>query len=488
MDMALKTHSVGGRTPHFSGLAIHDTLGEEHLQLHSERDLTIMAEHHKVVNVGVDHHLNVGHTHMTTVGALPGSGGGGGDVTYQGAFNWHMGDVKAELGKSLQLVYGESTSAVAGLGATCVVGCQTDVVINPLAITGLVPLPALAQAVLAPLAGESYFTIGALSRFTYGQTLAMHRGPRIELTGPPSVLTLALAGAAAILGTSSVLAAGVLDPDTKAGEVTDLSLVGGFGLALAALTASEVYDSVKGLTTLATYQEETASEVLDLAAMQASIRIIETIQNFACGKLNDLEGALNAIHNNPHVLDGDYSLKAKSAFLVGQESTLLGAGVTKQDFRCVVSLDPSPDGGIDLRYHHPVARPEVNLHYKGIQLLAGESPEGPGPQVSLIGVPPNEQLALLFNPLCSIILKAEGITLMYGQGEVGCSITMNAEGITFNVGQTTVLELTPEGIKLDALEVGVMAPTNFQVVTGELTEVVDGMASRTAAGQAYLPG
>jgi hypothetical protein len=65
------------------------------------------------------------------------------------------------------------------------------------------------------------------------------------------------------------------------------------------------------------------------------------------------------------------------------------------------------------------------------------------------------------------------------------SITLNAEGINLNVGATTVLQLRPASILLGSQQVDVIADTAYSVTAGELTEVVDGMASRTAGGQEY---
>jgi hypothetical protein len=484
MDMALKTHSVGGDTPNFSGLAIHDGLGEEHLQLHSERDLTIMAEQHHVVNVGARHHVNVGKTHITTVGALPGgSGGGGGDVTYTGAFDWLMGDpnnpaIKASLGNSLQLVYGESTSAVAGLGATCVVGCQTDVVLNPLA-TSMLPLPTLVQAVAAPLAGQSYFTIGSYSTITYGQTLTMNRGPEIKLTGQPSVLTLALAGAAAVLGTSSVLTAGALDPDSKAGEITDLSLVGGFGLALIALTASEVYDAVKELTTLTTAEAADAEAARNLGTMKGSIKALQTAARDAAGDAITLQDSMLPIQNALHVVNNAYALQADTIYEKSDSGTLLSAGTGNTE--CLVSLDPDPPPvgqGILVVYGNPVARPVMQMNYQGVKVSAG-APNA-GPQITLSPIP-TQGLTLAYGPAgtgSSITLNAEGITLSYGPPEAGSSITLNAAGITLKVGAATTLTLTPADFELMVTTFYVPTEGQFTVFAQNLAENVTGTVNR----------
>src|SRR5262249_39370349 len=240
----LKSSSVGGEAPNFSGLAIQDALGQEFVQLHSERDLMINAEQHKVVNVGGDHHVNVANVHMTTVGGLPtGSGGGGGgnggngagNITYKTPFNWYQGDqdnpsVAIMPGKNLQLIYGEQTVAVTGLASPWSFGCYTQVVINPLAWTGLIPIPWFPYQLLSGfLAGQAYFTIGSYTTATYGMAWNMSRGPEVNVTGQPSALTQVLANLFAVVSTAGILVAGALDPESKAGVVGNLSLLGASG-------------------------------------------------------------------------------------------------------------------------------------------------------------------------------------------------------------------------------------------------------------------
>jgi hypothetical protein len=421
-----------------------------------------------VVNVGVNHHVNVGNTHMTTVGALPGGsgGGGGGDVTYNGAFNWLVGDpnkpdIKANVGKSLQLTYGEQVAAVGGLSTRCVVGCQTDVVINPLAITGLLPLPTTFQAVAVPLAGECHFRLGALSNITYGQTLTMNRGPQIKLTGPPSTLTLALAGAAAVLGTASVLTAGGLDPDTKAGEITDLSLGGGFGTALAALIASEVRDSFKELTKLTTAEATDAKAAKNLKAMKAATDDLETTADFAAEDITKLSNTLARIQNVLEVKDNNYALQANTIYENGRSGTLLTAGAGNTE--CLVSLDPNapPLGqGILLGYGDPVAQPVMQMNNQGVTISAGAPNTGP-------------RITLSPNP-------TQGLTLAYGPPDTGYSITLNTRGITLTVGAATVLELTPATFKLTVPTFDVQTEGQFTIFAQNLVENVTGIVTRKA--------
>jgi type VI secretion system secreted protein VgrG len=492
MDTALKTSSVGGGTPNFSGLAFHDTLGEEHVQLHSERDLTLMAEQHKVVNVGVNHHVNVGNTQMIKVGALPGgSGGGGGDVTYNGIFNWEIGDssnpdISATLGKNLQLIYGEQTSAVAGLACSWTFGSYTQVVVNPLAAAGSIPSP-IFQAPAAVLAGQAYYTIGSLTTLTYGMTLTMNRGPEVVVKGETPRLTQSLATLAAFLGVDDIMLAGMLNPEDTAAKVSELGLLGVDGLVLCGLAASELYNAVKGIITVTTTEAEEAEQAQNLNVMKGALTQLMGAANLAAAGEAPLPGG--AIETQAGLMDintGPYTLSANTLSLTGTSGTTLAAGdADNLATLTYISMNPDPLVGLSLEQYDPAVHPLITLDSAGITIAVGKP--GTGPQITLSPLP-NQGLTLAYGPPnagCRITLNAQGITLSYGPPDAGCSIALNAAGITLKVGATTSIKLIPEGVQIDGLEFGVIAQNSFAVNTGDLTEIVEGEISRTAASQSY---
>lgn len=72
MKSAFKTRSVGGQGENFSGLAFHDTQGEEHVQLHSENSMSLRAEKDHLLTVGGRQHTIVNESHVIMVGCFPG--------------------------------------------------------------------------------------------------------------------------------------------------------------------------------------------------------------------------------------------------------------------------------------------------------------------------------------------------------------------------------------------------------------------------------
>jgi type VI secretion system secreted protein VgrG len=504
MDTALKSSSVGGQSPNFSGLAFHDELGGEHVQLHSERDLTLMAEQHHVVNVGARHHVNVGKTHLTTVGALPGGSGGGGgepgggeknggggekEVTYKGAFDWELGAFAAEVGQKMTLVYGEEVSAVVGLYGECVFGCATEFIINPVAFTGVVPWAAL-RLISGALAGDSKLTIGSETSITYGQSVSLDRGPVFKMTSQASTLTNVAAGIAATLSTAGVLCAGALDPQNKEQVLgTQIGLSGAAGLALGVVAGSEIYDLVKKTTKVVSEWAEDAALTQQLRQIETNITTATTILATATGDITTLRDTVTPIQAHLNINGNAYVLTGDTITERSDSSTLLTSGVAGAPSECRVTLDPNAAGrGILLEYGDPVGLPiNAQLNDQGVTLTAG--PPGAGSKVALatLGPPPGLTLSFGTPPAgCSITLNAEGITLSYGPPVAGSSITLNAEGITMKAGPTTTLTLTPAAFNLETIAFNVEAHGPFVVVAQELTETVEATAARTAASTTFI--
>jgi type VI secretion system secreted protein VgrG len=462
MDTALKSSSVGGDSPNFSGLAIHDELGEEHVQLHSERDLTVMAEQHHVVNVGADQHVNVGNTAMTTVGALPGGsgGGGGGGVTYKGAFDWQMGDISASVGKSLQLIYGEQTTAVAGLAAPWCFGSFIQVVMNPLGWLGqMIPVPVL-QALSAPLLGRTNFTIGSFTTMTYGATFNAQRGPEVKLQGKPSPLSQGLALLVAALSTVDIWVAGATDPKHKVTLIAGLG--GGAAGLLSLLALSEVLTAVEGMAKVIDAAAKAGEMSKSVAELETAVAAAQQAQYLAKNKIFNLKEGLTALQNKVNVVNGHHVVNARTISLQSNNSTTVSSG--DRDRKCVISLDGlNPLMGLSLVYA-AATQPVVRLNQEGVTISAGAPLAGP-------------QITLSPHP-------AEGLTLSYGPPGAGCSIALNATGITLKVGATTVLTLTPESIILGASLVNVNAEGKLSILAGDMSELVDGIVERMAASNA----
>jgi hypothetical protein len=296
------------------------------------------------------------------------------------------------------------------------------------------------------------------------------------LTGPPSALTQILANIVAAFSTADILAAGALSPDDKAGAIADLSLLGESGLLLAALTFSEVLNSIEGVSKVTTAMAEDAEAAKNLGAMEGALQALATISLHAGDQITTLQDTLNPIQNVVHVLNNAYSLQADSIYEKSNSGTLQSAGVGGTE--CLLSLDPlapPAGGGIMLEYRNPVAQPLIQLNFQGVKIAAGVP--NAGPQITLSPIP-TQGLTLSYGQVCSITLNAQGITLAYGPPGAGSSITLNAAGITLTVGAATTLTLTPAAFDLMVSTFGVTTEGQFTVSAQNLLENVTGTVTR----------
>jgi hypothetical protein len=251
----------------------------------------------------------------------------------------------------------------------------------------------------------------------------------------------------------------------------DLGLVGGVGLALVALTASEFYSSVKEITELTTAEAADAEAVKSLGQMKGSVQMTMLGMQLANQQINTLKGSLAPIQNALRVVNNAYTLQANTVYENSLTGTVLTAGTDGSPTECLVSLDPGPPPagqGILLAYGNPVAQPVMQLNYQGVTISAG-APNA-GPQITLSPIP------------------TKGVTLSYGPAGTGCSITLNAAGITLQVGPTTSLALKADQIVSESLQIEATGLSKYAVYAGELDEAVVGAASRLAASQMLAEG
>jgi type VI secretion system secreted protein VgrG len=204
----LKSASVQGTANrNYNGIVFNDQKGQEHLAIHSERNLTFNSENDKMIHGGRHKGERVGVANVTTVGKLiPGGGSGGG--------GFDEGNPLPEprptgvLGLNSVVTYGQNLQVACPVNHQLAIGNNLQLCINPFGLAAGVagiPLPGLLAAVLGGgMGGNAQFTIGTSATFTLGQVFDISVGPpKIEIhTGykghlPVSVLC-GILGAAAV--------------------------------------------------------------------------------------------------------------------------------------------------------------------------------------------------------------------------------------------------------------------------------------------------
>jgi len=177
----IRSASVRGNAgQNFNGVVFDDTLGCEHLAVHSEHNMSLNSEGDKQFHGGRNKGERVAGASIFTVGGLPGGGGSGGGVDF-GEFNsmpWSQ-PAKALKGLSSQTVYGDNIAFTAGENYTLALGSLSQLAINPVGL--LSGVPKIPSAIRDLLGGS----VGGLAQFTIGANTQFVLGPQFYVTITP---------------------------------------------------------------------------------------------------------------------------------------------------------------------------------------------------------------------------------------------------------------------------------------------------------------
>jgi hypothetical protein len=128
----------------------------------------------------------------------------------------------------------------------------------------------------------------------------------------------------------------------------------------------------------------------------------------------------------------------------------------------VICMDVLPMNGLTLSHGVPVVGPKLSLNASGMALSVG------GPLGARIELSPT------------------GLTLAFGPPGLGASVVLDATGVTLKFGPTNQVQLGPQGVTVQGLQVGLQALTSLQVQALQLTETVAGPVARTGAATTML--
>lgn len=294
--MAIKSHSTpGGDATTFSGMAIEDQKGIEHVQLHSEKDMTEQTENNHFVNTGNSHYHRIQKSRLRHTGSIPGTGGGGGgsggggsesdsdsnsssngensssesENYYHGPFNWQNGEDKASMGVEIGLTLGVEIESCTGLDVEANIGATMEVFFNPLNYLGEIPGVGSALGAVGALGGvltgaytEVMFGVGA--ELVYGPKIDVHHGTSLEICGwndETKVPTILCAGLVAAAVAGNVIEGACLEdyPDSLDAALLLTNIAG--GLALVKLTMLE---NMNYQITHAQHQETVSKQLAEM--------------------------------------------------------------------------------------------------------------------------------------------------------------------------------------------------------------------------------
>lgn len=202
----IRSASVSGNAgQNFNGVVFNDTLGKEHLALHSEHNMSLNAEKDKMFHGGRNKGERVAHASLLTVGSLPtggGSGGGtssssssisstgGGDSSSSssdqpegyaafGTLPWTV--APAQPGLSAATVYGNNVAATIGEAYTLAFGGVSQLTVDPSALLSTSNVPYL-QSIIGGFFGGA---VGGNSAFNLGSNTGFVLGPQFQITITP---------------------------------------------------------------------------------------------------------------------------------------------------------------------------------------------------------------------------------------------------------------------------------------------------------------
>jgi type VI secretion system secreted protein VgrG len=224
MFCGIKSASVRGQAnENFNGLTFVDVKGKEHLSLHSERHMILMAEHDVSAQNGRHHMQRVPGAQMVSVGSLPGIGGssggsGGAPTNFLGTVSgtpWGSPQPTAILGLSSSVVYGSAFTSSWPISFQLAHGSLMKIIVDPSGYEAAFPTqgaPMMAATsgidnVISGVTGNLQLTLGNSVNIAMGRTYAVHIGPKkLELSvddeSGDAILTPKLGG---LLGMIAIL-------------------------------------------------------------------------------------------------------------------------------------------------------------------------------------------------------------------------------------------------------------------------------------------
>ena len=522
----IKSCSVGaGANPitDFNGILFCDQDGQEHLEVHSERDETSNTETNKT--------MRVGKTLTKIVGSLPisaGSGSGGGQEEGIGSgmgggatevLRGFCAAIKSHLGRDLSFTVGETAYHTFGAASYYVVGQNHNVSINPGVFLGQFggPAPLVAiQSGFGAIEGEVNLLVGSGANLHYGPGVSIHRGASIEHSGPPNAVASALA---AIVGGVTIAAniAAAAKPDDVNPLLFDIIAKAIQGLAMAGLVGVE--------STLAWLEE---AEIQALAAaheVEESAEYMRLVGELIKDSLHDIPREIMGAMLNERIPE-DMEIGEWHAEQARKMATRAGgAKVGPQDvvqvhehgyFLAAQSVDLHASGATG----DPLSRAPMKLSSKKFRLdaqrarlngakefvinsredislecnnshvrLAPKKVEvyafsgDFGCDVKLDGKTVRLQTRASLTEESELTVRSSEIALKAAGGTAqaaACSLVMNKDGITLTAGSSSIA-VTPDGVNIKGLNFEMISELFWKQTTAMLDQRIQGVVDNKAS-------
>ena len=294
-----KSASMKGKAhKNFNGLVFNDAKGQEHLSLHSERNLSLNSETDKMIHSGRHKGERVGVANMLTVGKLiPGGGSGGGE--FSEGDPWPHPAPQGAVGVNASVTYGDAFQVACPLNHQLAVGSNFQLCINPFGLAVGVPgmpVPAFLGSFLGNgMGGSMQFTVGTSAQFTLGQSFEISIGPpKIEIHQgyyehkPVNALCGIMAGIAIVYVLAYALVP-TYSPDPSASDATNQD-------------KEQSGDRYRTITSIA-YQLIVDAMMTAILAAESALDNAEWFADDTMNKLFDTDKNVLGLYKGPNVPD-----------------------------------------------------------------------------------------------------------------------------------------------------------------------------------------
>jgi type VI secretion system secreted protein VgrG len=468
---------------HFNGIVFHDSSGEEHTEVHSERDSFQTSERSHFHNVNGVHRVNVSERQSVHVGCIPTSGSGTGEADTPSFYFSTQTDTTKKFGVNFTSVVGLNQTNTLGAYGCWTVGDYINIVNNPLGMItdGLsiftqLPtesvLPDVIRGVLsnagALFGGTINLNLGSLTGITYGTQISVSRSGRAAITNSAGYLQKEnpLALLAMTLGTMiSLLNAGALvwaDAQSYASDDLLWEVLTGVTLgAMALLVEVEIIVAIRCQVQSARDAVTAAAKAAEAAKTAAAVANTSVNALELAKSVESMISAKNEDQNKMHAVSGNV-IDHSNSRIVGTSKSLLQYSGTGEGAYSAIQMSPeslSLTVGAETGAAITLSDLEVSLGYADSKIRITK-----------------DSIVLRCGANEIRMSALEGITLLNGPN----TLMLNPLEGFVGTGIGGIVRLNELGASMDGLKVQFASGTEMGFETLTLSEIVAGIADRVA--------
>jgi type VI secretion system secreted protein VgrG len=304
----------------YNGIVFHDIAGDEHVELHSERNSYQNSEASHFHNINGVHRVNVSERQSMHIGNIPTSGSGTGESMTPSFIYAPQTDLGKMWGVNFTSVAGLNQTNTLGVYGALTVGDYINVVNNPIGLIAdgcsMIDMPAKLDGLLASagalFGGNINLLLGSNTGITYGRQISVARSGKAAISysatyggmGPAlGALALVLVGLLSAVNTIGLVVADYdaysTDYSSKGVETVSWEVLMGLSLlGMAVLVEVEIIAAL--LSQVQSAKDAAAATAKTEAAAKTATTTAATAQE-ALNLAKSLESLISAKENEQNV-------------------------------------------------------------------------------------------------------------------------------------------------------------------------------------------